>query len=441
MNRRLVLLLTLSIAAVVSAFVWGVLVGKDKIFPYRSLRSAREIVFPKPPTRQGDLVETNLIRFETTFVNDSNALGLVGDGGALARMGCRILGVDSDGHFFVYEEARVVTMLDVFLDTNEAMLSAYLAEHVSSAAERKEVLDMFRVLDIAVKEEGGRSQIFVTHNYWHRDTGGKTTRLSRATVERMADLLDGRRDVVIGPWETIYETQPPLIFDPEVPSTRSPFASYRSGGRIVFDLEGNIVVGFGDHELDGVRYPEVASQNVQSSYGKLIGIDLQTLESRLIGTGLRNPQGLLRDRDGNILATDHGAQGGDEINLVRAGANFGWPFVTYGTDYNHDEWPLSSVQGSHEDYTLPLFAWVPSIGISNLIQIEGTPQRWAGDLLVSSLSSRSLYRVRMREDRVIFSERVRIGERIRDLEQLGDGTIVLWLDDARFLELTRSDRH
>ena len=144
---------------------------------------------------------------------------------------------------------------------------------------------------------------------------------------------------------------------------------------IVFDPEGNIVVGFGDHELDGVRYPEVASQNVQSSYGKLIGIDLQTLESRLIGTGLRNPQGLLRDRDGNILATDHGPQGGDEINLVRAGANFGWPFVTYGTDYNHDEWPLSSVQGSHEDYTLPLFAWVPSIGISNLIQIGGTPQR------------------------------------------------------------------
>ena len=116
--------------------------------------------------------------------------------------------------------------------------------------------------------------------------------------------------------------------------------------------------------------------------------------------------------------------------------NYGWPFVTYGTAYDRHEWPLSEVSGSHEGFTRPVFAWVPSIGVSNLIQVGEIPRAWEGDLLVSSLKAMSLYRIRVREGSVIFAEPIEVGERIRDLEQMRDGTILLWADNARVVELT-----
>ena len=127
----------------------------------------------------------------------------------------------------------------------------------------------------------------------------------------------------------------------------------------------------------------------------------------------------------------------------------------------------SSTAGPHEDASPDRWAWrwfvptcfagtvlfslsvtqaplysgnrVPSIGVSNLIQIVETPRAWIGDLLVSSLKLQSLYRIRIREGRVIFAEPIDIGERIRDLEQMQDGTILLWADNARLVELTAVD--
>ena len=437
MNRKRYLRLALSAAIVGGAFVYGLLVGDFRIFPYNTLQQAKRLVAGVPaPSTEGELIETTLLTFEKTFVNYANDLGLVGYGGGLARVGDRILGVDSDGHFFLYQEAGIVTALDITLDTNEALLSAYLDEHLPG--KREMMLRSFRVLDIAVREERPH-QIIVTHNYWNPESATKTTRLSRATIEELSDLLSGRPEAVVGPWETVYETIPPIPFDHEPAYGDSAMVSVQSGGRMVFDSDGHIVVGFGDHQFDGVAYPNVTSQNTESSYGKLIKIDLQTLEARPIALGLRNPSGLLRDQDGNLWTTDSGPQGGDELNLVQPGTNFGWPFVTYGTEYDRNEWPLAAVQGRHEGYTRPWFVWMPSIGTSNLIQLGAIPQRWSGDLLVASLGAKRLYRLRVRDDRVIFNEPVDIGGRIRDLEQLGDGTIVLWLDAAMFIELAQTD--
>jgi glucose/arabinose dehydrogenase len=107
------------------------------------------------------------------------------------------------------------------------------------------------------------------------------------------------------------------------------------------------------------------------SPGKVVAIDLVTKAARIIASGLRNPQGLLAARDGTIWLTEHGPQGGDEINIVREGANYGWPYVTYCTEYGWRplrNWPLNPVQGRHDGYERPAFVFVPSIGISNLIQ-------------------------------------------------------------------------
>ena len=84
---------------------------------------------------------------------------------------------------------------------------------------------------------------------------------------------------------------------------------------------------------------------------------------------------------------------------------------------------------------MPVYAWMPSIGISNLIQIRGFAPQWDGDLLVSSLVDRTLYRVRLDGTRVLYAEPIRTGFRHRDIAQLGDGRILAWTDWERFMIL------
>ncbi len=205
---------------------------------------------------------------------------------------------------------------------------------------------------------------------------------------------------------------------------------------MIFDTEDNLVVAFGDQGFDGVDNPQIASQDTVSSYGKVFEIDVETLEYRTVAKGVRNPQGLVLGRNGRIWETEHGPEGGDEINLINEGSNYGWPYVTFGTQYGQYEWPLNANQGRHQDFDLPVFAFVPSIGVSNLIDVVGVPQPWDGDLLVSSLAARKLYRIRIRAGRVLVVEPILVDTRVRDLTQMTDGTIVLWGDNAEFVELT-----
>jgi aldose sugar dehydrogenase len=111
--------------------------------------------------------------------------------------------------------------------------------------------------------------------------------------------------------------------------------------------------------------------------------------------------------------------------------------VTLGTAYDSYDWDAgTSPVGSHAGYTAPLFAWVPSIAVSQLIEINNFHARWNGDLLVGSLKASSLYRLRLEAGRVLYSEPIWIGQRIRDLAQTKDGTIVLWTDDTQLLFVT-----
>ena len=104
-----------------------------------------------------------------------------------------------------------------------------------------------------------------------------------------------------------------------------------------------------------------------SHIGKLVRIELTSGEVEIIAGGFRNPQGFARDADGKLWETEHGPQGGDELNLVRPGLNYGWPYVTHGIQYGNKIWPYSETQGRHDEFEKPVYAWIPAIGISNLI--------------------------------------------------------------------------
>lgn len=145
--------------------------------------------------------------------------------------------------------------------------------------------------------------------------------------------------------------------------------------------------------------------------------------------GHRNIQGLVRDASGRVWATEHGPRGGDELNLVQAGQNYGWPLQSYGADYRTAQ-PVGKpvVPGM----TGPKIAWVPSPGASGLAYYSGTqfPQ-WRGSLFSGGLASMDVRRIGLdKEGNVTAQERLAIGKRVRDVRQGPDGHLYFITDEA-----------
>jgi cytochrome c2 len=170
------------------------------------------------------------------------------------------------------------------------------------------------------------------------------------------------------------------------------------------------------------------SQSADSAYGKVMLLG-RSGGHEVFTTGHRNPQGLLVTPEGRIWVTEHGPQGGDEINLLERGRNYGWPLATYGTEYGRYYWPSAPGQHDHGAFAEPVHAFVPSIAISNLIRVESNAfPEWKHDLLIGSLNTATLYRARVRDDRVVYVEPIPVRLRIRDLAEGADGRIMLWTD-------------
>ena len=132
-------------------------------------------------------------------------------------------------------------------------------------------------------------------------------------------------------------------------------------------------------------------------------------------------------------------RGGDELNLIVEGHDYGWPLESLGTNY--EKLPIASAHsfGRHEIFHAPAFAWLPSPAISSLMQVHGFDETWDGDFLLGSLKAEALFHIRVKDGRVIFSEEIQIGARIRYVHQHPDGRILLWTDrhTIMFLRPTR----
>jgi glucose/arabinose dehydrogenase len=204
-------------------------------------------------------------------------------------------------------------------------------------------------------------------------------------------------------------------------------------GRLAYSGDGKLYLTVGGHDIVD---PKV-SEDTNTTFGKIIEITLSTNRWRQFTKGHRNPEGLTFLKSGQLFSTEHGPRGGDELNDITDGSDYGWPNVTLGSEYNTYAWDAgASPVGSHAGYKAPLFAWLPSIAPTQLIEVTNFNFRWDGDLLVGSLKASSLYRLRLEAGRVLYSERIWIGQRIRDLAQTNDGTIVLWTDDTQLLSVT-----
>lgn len=255
-----------------------------------------------------------------------------------------------------------------------------------------------------------------------------------ARSDRLDEFLTGTSK---GPWRTLYETSPCLPLREE--RRGHAFGGQQQGGRMTWLDADEFLLTVGDHEYDGWNAAEQLPQDPDACYGEIVAIDQHTGASRVFSLGHRNPQGLYIDPAGTIWSTEHGPQGGDELNRIVQRANYGWPRETYGTEYGAYDWPMSDHPERRESYVPPVFAWVPSIGISNLVGVEkDTFPAWKDDPLVSSLIDETLQRVRFQDGRPVFVEPIPIGKRIRDVIEGHDGRIILWTDDASLVSLQPS---
>lgn len=152
--------------------------------------------------------------------------------------------------------------------------------------------------------------------------------------------------------------------------------------------------------------------------------------------GHRNPLGLELAPDGTLWSSEMGPEGGDELNLVEAGANYGWPEASDGSDYGGGEIP-DHAEG--DGYAAPVRSWTPSISPGSLLIYSGDMfPDWQGDAFLGALSGEALVRVDLEDQRAADTEVYDFGERIRAVEQGPDGAIWLLEDEGagRLLRLT-----
>jgi len=144
--------------------------------------------------------------------------------------------------------------------------------------------------------------------------------------------------------------------------------------------------------------------------------------------GHRNPQGLVFNRDGRLYATEHGPRGGDELNVIKPGANYGWPVITHGMNYNGT--PMTGLT-EKDGMEQPVVHWTPSIAACGLAEYRGAAfPDWEGDLFAGGLRSEELRRLRLRDGKVIEQEIVLKGSgRIRDVKLGPDGHLYLALNN------------
>ena len=182
-----------------------------------------------------------------------------------------------------------------------------------------------------------------------------------------------------------------------------------------FNGQDGILITTQDADNDN---PGLKPQDNNSIFGKTIFINKKTKEHKIFSKGHRNAQGLFV-KDDIILSTEHGPKGGDEINKIEYNKNYGWPIASYGDSYQNDT--LKYLKSHKENgFQEPIYAFVPSIGISELIILPNSfNPKWKFNALITSLNGRSIYRAKFEDDsfqNIIYVEKIFIGERIRDIK-------------------------
>jgi len=220
------------------------------------------------------------------------------------------------------------------------------------------------------------------------------------------------------------------------------FNAHQSGGKLFKYDDDNIILTMGDYRLRKL------AQDINSTFGKILKLNSKSKRYEILSLGHRNPQGLYYNLDKDyVISTEHGPHGGDEINLnlnTKIVKNFGWAISSYGEHYggkesyeNKSKYKKYPLHKSHKDYNFiePIKYFVPSIGISQLIQIK------QNKFLLSSLKDESIYTFTLnKKNELTEFKRIEIGERIRDMVYDSEKKeVILFLENTASIGILKTN--
>lgn len=283
-------------------------------------------------------------------------------------------------------------------------------------ANRREIDSRFAINDIAVLSETAASARLLI-SYPRLGT-------SRSCVEIAVDELayDRKKQKVrfVANW---------FVSKPCVPIS----AVQHTAGRFAVIDSKSVYVTIGD-----LGYQEI---DVRSKRGDLGSIFKLTAKSAVrVSQGHRNPQGIVLFDNKVLMAAEHGPRGGDELNVIKEGADYGWPFVSYGAPYGAGDYVRPGKTGSHEDFIEPIKYWAPSIAPTELVQLPAQGWGdWGRALVLGTLREEVLVFMKINAKlEVSESINVDFGHRIRDLEMLSNGAMIATTDSGKLITVNNA---
>ena len=230
---------------------------------------------------------------------------------------------------------------------------------------------------------------------------------------------------------------------PQTPNDNRSGVGSRSGGRMVMGKDGYLYITIGDRDTGG-SYPWLVAQTLDTHLGKILRITTdgkpapgnpftgqEAAYPEIWAIGQRSQEGLAFDNDGNLWETEHGPRGGDELNLIKKGANYGWPVVTHGIDYPGNQ--TGDSEPTRAGIEEPVYYWAPSIGPGNLAFYKGNlfPE-WKNSVFVVALRGNAMERLTLSGGKVVNEEPLltEVKMRLRDVRVGPDGAVYVLSDSG-----------
>ncbi|WP_315053443.1 PQQ-dependent sugar dehydrogenase [Chryseobacterium indoltheticum] len=219
------------------------------------------------------------------------------------------------------------------------------------------------------------------------------------------------------------------------------------GSRLVFDKDGNLFVSTGERSDKETR---VYAQKTDNYLGKILKITKDGkpapgnpfigktgYKPEIYAFGIRNPQGLAMDEKGQLWDIEMGPRGGDEINLIQPGKNYGWGDVTYGIEYSGDK--INNGTTQKEGTEQPVYYWDPVVSPSGVTFYTGNIDEWKNNLFIACLCGQPINRIVMKDHKVSGEERLLLDqkERFRDVLNGSDGNLYGITDSGKLYKISK----
>jgi glucose/arabinose dehydrogenase len=287
---------------------------------------------------------------------------------------------------------------------------------------------MTGLLDVVLDPDFARNHTIYFTYFEYLDKTVFNTAVARAVLDEQAGAI---RDVKV-----LLKTLP---FSP---NDQTLAAGTKTGGRIAVGADGFLYVTIGDRDNAGTR-PWPVAQYLDTHLGKVLRITKDGKPApgnpyigrpgalpEIWAIGLRSPEGLAFAPDGKLYEVEHGPRGGDEFNLIKKGANYGWPIITHGIDYPGK--PIGEDKVVMQGMEQPVYYWSPSTAPGGLAFYKGKSQAWANSVFVGMLNGHMLDRFKLVNGKVVDEEALLtdLHARIRDVRMGSDGAVYVVTDSG-----------